>query len=99
LPKTLIWVFHFVLNQKADWTTFSFYCRVGDVFGQLVVAKLILYDMKHGTDRYGGKLGCFRLIDSLGKTRVIAASFVLNETTRMLSWVYGQFTTLIGEVP
>jgi MULE transposase domain len=61
--------------------------------------KVVLYDTKHGTNRYGMKLGCFSLIDGTGMTRVIAASFLLCETAEMFSWVFGQFTALVGEEP
>jgi MULE transposase domain len=61
--------------------------------------KVVLYDTKHGTNRYGMKLGCFSLIDCTGITRVIAASFLLSESTDMFSWVFGQFTDLVGEGP
>jgi MULE transposase domain len=61
--------------------------------------KVVLYDTKHGTNQYGMKLGCFSLVDCTGMTRVIAASFVLSESTEMFSWVFGQFTNLVGNGP
>ena len=61
--------------------------------------QVVLYDTKHGTNRYGMKLGCFSLIDGAGKTRVIAASFVMNESAEMFSWVFLQFNRLVGEAP
>jgi MULE transposase domain len=60
---------------------------------------VVLYNTKHGTNRYGMKLGCFSLVDCTGMTRVIAASFVLSESTEMFSWVFGQFTNLVGNGP
>jgi hypothetical protein len=52
---------------------------------------VILYDTKHGTNRYGLKLGCFVSIDNRGMTRVVAGSFVQSEDEASFTWAYKKF--------
>lgn len=52
---------------------------------------VVLYDTKHGTNRYGLKLGCFVTIDNRGKTRVLAGSFVRSEDEASFTWAYKRF--------
>lgn len=61
--------------------------------------RVVLYDTKHGTNRYGLKLGCFSIVDCNGSTRVIAASFVEQESAEMFSWVFECFARLVGASP
>jgi hypothetical protein len=41
-------------------------------------AAVLLYDTKHGTNRYGHKLGCLAYIDETGKTQVLATSLLMH---------------------
>ena len=42
--------------------------------------QVIVYNMKHGTNRFGLKLGCFVGVDNNGVTQIIVVSLLLNET-------------------
>jgi MULE transposase domain len=53
---------------------------------------VLLYDTKHGTNRYGLKLGCITCMDEMGKTQVLAVSLVSNEDAESFSWVFGCFS-------
>lgn len=53
---------------------------------------VLLYDTKHGTNRYGLKLGCFCSIDEHGFTRVMAGSFLVNEDEDSFAWAYSAFS-------
>ena len=57
---------------------------------------VILYDTKHGTNRYGMKLGCFVSIDSTGRTRILAASFVSVEDEDSFTWAFRKFLERFG---
>ena len=52
---------------------------------------VLLFDTKHGTNRYGLKLGCFVTIDERGKTRVLASSFVRSEDEASFTWTFKNF--------
>jgi len=58
--------------------------------------KSVYFDTKHGTNRYGQKLGCICTTDSNGKTQILAASFVQEEDHESFSWVFQQFEHAIG---
>ena len=60
---------------------------------------VILYDTKHGTNRYGLKLGCFVSIDNRGKTRVVAGSFVWSEDEASFTWAYKKFEGVFQSRP
>ena len=60
---------------------------------------VLMYDTKHGTNRYGLKLGNFVTIDENGKTRVIASSFVLNEDVESFSWAFQCFADVFQVFP
>ena len=59
-------------------------------------SQVILYDTKHGTNRYGMKLGCFVSIDSTGRTRILAASFVSAEDAESFTWAFHKFLERFG---
>jgi hypothetical protein len=40
-------------------------------------AKCVLYDTKHGTNKYKLKLGCWTIVDHNGDTQIIAFSLVI----------------------
>ena len=60
---------------------------------------VLMYDTKHGTNRYGLKLGCFVTLDYNGKTRVIAASFVSSEDEASFMWAFKKFTESFQSPP
>ncbi len=60
---------------------------------------IILFDTKHGTNRYGLKLGLLSSVDSNGRTQVLAASFIESENTESFNWVFEQFKITFGAAP
>jgi hypothetical protein len=63
---------------------------------------VLLYDTKHGTNRYGHKLGCLTYIDETGKTQVLATvctSLLLHEEEDTFAWVFKAFSTAFGADP
>jgi hypothetical protein len=60
---------------------------------------VLLYDTKHGTNRYGLKLGCFTCVDENGRTRVLAGSFLLSEDEDSFSWAFQSFQNTFGSAP
>ena len=61
--------------------------------------KVILLDTKHGTNRFGMKLGCLTTSDKNGKTRVLSATFLLHEDSPSFNWLLEQFSTAFGGEP
>lgn len=61
--------------------------------------RVLLYDTKHGTNRYGLKLGCFCSIDEHGLTRVLAGSFLLKEDEDSFAWAYSAFSSSFQSTP
>ena len=59
--------------------------------------QVVVYDTKHGTNRFGLKLGCFVGLDNNGLSRIIAASLLLNETEESFCYVFEWFSTVFGE--
>ena len=55
--------------------------------------QVILYDTKHGTNRFGLKLGCFVGIDNNGVTRIIAVFLLLNETEDSFAYIFNWFSS------
>jgi hypothetical protein len=55
-----------------------------------------LFDTKHGTNRYGIKVGCVSTVDKNGKTRVLATSLLLHEDEDSFTWVFELFVRLFG---
>ena len=60
---------------------------------------VLLYDTKHGTNRYGVKLGCLTTIDHTGKTQVLAASLILHEDEESFTWVFKCFSESFQHPP
>ena len=60
---------------------------------------VLLYDTKHGTNRYGVKLGCLTTIDHTGKTQVLAASLILHEDEESFTWVFKCFSESFQRSP
>ena len=46
---------------------------------------VLLFDTKHRTNRYGHKLGYFCTVDEEGRTRVLAATFLLKENKEIFA--------------
>jgi hypothetical protein len=61
-----------------------------------LTTKIILLDTKHGTNRFGMKLGCFVALDSNGVTRVLAACFLLHQDGDSFKWTFSEFTNAFG---
>jgi len=53
--------------------------------------RVLMYDTKHGTNKFGLNLGCFTTIDSAGKSRVLAATF-LYESEESFDWAFKKFS-------
>jgi hypothetical protein len=60
---------------------------------------VLLYDTKHGTNRYGLKLGCLTYIDETGKTQVLATSLLMKESENTFEWVCRAFSKAFGQDP
>ena len=68
-----------------------FVLKEGKATWQRSKGAVLLFDTKHGTNRYGMKLGCFVTIDERGKTRVLAGSFVRAEDEASFTWAFKCF--------
>jgi hypothetical protein len=77
----------FVANQEA----YGVWAETG--------GSVLLFDTKHGTNRYGLKLGLLSCIDHNCYTQVLAASFVESEDAESFSWVFAQFEAAFGSSP
>ena len=62
-------------------------------------AKVILYDTKHGTNRYGMKIGCFTTIDNCGRTQVAGATILSTEDEDHFAWGFAKFQEMFGSAP
>jgi MULE transposase domain len=70
-----------------------------DILLQQGSETVILFDTKHGTNQYGHKLGCFCTIDAHGKTRIIAAVFLLFEDEDSFMWAFKAFQEAFSVAP
>ena len=52
---------------------------------------VVLYDTKHGTNRYGFYLGLISMVDFNGKTRILAVSLIKNQDQSSFEWVFKNF--------
>jgi hypothetical protein len=60
-------------------------------------AKCVLYDTKHGTNRYEPKLGCWTVVDCNGITRIVACSLIPpGESKEDFTWAFNQFRKHLG---
>jgi hypothetical protein len=60
-------------------------------------AKCVLYDTKHGTNRYKMKLSCWTVVDCNGITRIVAFSLISpGECTEDFIWAFSQFRRHLG---
>jgi MULE transposase domain len=60
---------------------------------------VILFDTKHGLNRYDHKLGCFCTIDANGKTHIIAVVFLLTEDEKGFTCAFNAFEDAFGMAP
>ena len=67
------------------------------VWNNLGEDTVLLFDTKHGTNRYGHKLGCFCTVDGEGRTRVLAATFLLNENEESFAWAFSKFASVFSK--
>ena len=73
-----------------------FVLQGGTALWSALTTKIILLDTKHGTNRFGLKLGCFVALDSNGVTRVLAACFLLHQDGDSFKWTFSEFTKAFG---
>ena len=59
--------------------------------------KVLVYDTKHGTNRYGFKLGSFVGLNNNGVSRIIAVSLLFNETEDSFLYVFQWFSDTFGD--
>lgn len=60
-------------------------------------AAVLLYENKHGTNRYGHKLGFLTYTDETGTTQVLAISLLLHENEETFEWVIKAFSKAFGD--
>jgi hypothetical protein len=61
--------------------------------------KVCLFDTKHGTNRYGYKLGTFSTVDNNGRTKMLAACIIASEDEEHFQWAFHQFEKLLHGSP
>ena len=62
-------------------------------------ASVLIIDTKHGTQRYGLKLGLMVSPDRNGATRIIARSLLRHEDATSFGWVFEQFSACFRSKP
>lgn len=67
-----------------------------DLWNSAKDSKVVFLDSKHGTNRYNMKLACFTTIDSNGKTQVLAAAFVTEESKELYTWAMKRFVAFFS---
>jgi hypothetical protein len=79
------------LNGDGNLDRVFFVLKQGKEVWNQSKGSILLYDTKHGTNRYSLKLGCFVSVDRRGVSRVLAGSFVSAEDEESFTWAYKQF--------
>ncbi len=59
----------------------------------------VLFDTKHGSNRYGLRLGVFSTVGRDGSTVLLAAALLSNEDTESFKWAFTQFQHAFGRPP
>jgi hypothetical protein len=59
----------------------------------------VLFDTKHGTNRYGLRLGCFTTVGRDGGTVLLATAMMTNEDQESFEWAFLQFKRFFGVQP
>lgn len=62
-------------------------------------AAVLLYDTKHGTNRYDMKVGCLTSIDERAKTQVLAVSILRYQDEDSFAWVFQKFEQSLTAAP
>ena len=88
-----------VLNVDGNLERVFFVLKEGKAIWNQSMGAILLYDTKHGTNKYGLKLGCFVSVDRRGITRVLAGSFVKKEDEESFTWAYKMFHNSFQSAP
>jgi zinc finger SWIM domain-containing protein 3 len=59
----------------------------------------ILFDTKHGTNRYGLRLGCFTTVGRDGGTVLLGTTLLSHEDQESFEWAFLQFREALGGQP
>jgi hypothetical protein len=59
----------------------------------------VLFDTKHGTNRYGLRLGCFTTVGRDGGTVLLATAMMAHENQESFEWAFLQFKKFFGAQP
>jgi hypothetical protein len=59
----------------------------------------VLFDTKHGTNRYGLRLGCFTTVGRDGGTVLLATAMITNEDQQSFEWAFLQLKQFFGVQP
>jgi hypothetical protein len=59
----------------------------------------VLFDTKHGTNRYGLRLGCFTTVGRDGGTVLLATLLMQHEDQQSFEWAFLQFKLFFGAQP
>ena len=59
----------------------------------------VLFDTKHGTNRYGLRLGCFTTVGRDGGTVLLATAMMAHEDQQSFEWAFQQFKDFFGVQP
>lgn len=59
----------------------------------------VLFDTKHGTNRYGLRLGCFTTVGRDGGTVLLATAMMTHEDQQSFEWAFLQFKKFFGVQP
>ena len=87
------------LDEEGTLERVFFVLKVGKFLWNQLTSKVLLFDPKHSTNRYGLKLGCLVSIDPNGKTRVLAGSFIYHENEESFGWIFQKFLLYFGSIP
>jgi hypothetical protein len=59
----------------------------------------VLFDTKHGSNRYGLRLGLFTTVGRNGDTIILSGSLLQHEDTDSFMWLFNQFKLFLGMQP
>jgi hypothetical protein len=102
---------HLQHNKDEDGLDFSYkhneegvLCLCFNVFKDAVKlysdgCRPVLFDTKHGTNRYGLRLGCFTTVGRDGGTVLLATAMMTNEDQESFEWAFLQFKRFFGVQP
>ena len=102
---------HLQQNKDEDGLDFSYkhdeegvLCLCFNVFEDAVKlysdgCRPVLFDTKHGTNRYGLRLGCFTTVGRDGGTVLLATAMMTHENQESFEWAFQQFKRFFGGQP